>query len=460
MIEQWILDKIEPLKPAPLIILRDPQRVIQAGAHIVDGWAEENGYTVLFCAGNLALREMYEAMRDDADARVLVVDRSRKGAKIPLFYPDLAAQAGTRRQMELSLRDFLVEKTGDPNWPHLVDDRQLSRLILANLSDTLPAYEQLRQVGGSRFTDTDLYKIVWGATLKINPFKKPSAIEIRRLCIEQHHALKELSDVLPADIMETLRQTIASAPKPFCWLLERDPDQVVRAFTLAAIMHQHELEYQILLSNLDPALHEYREIDPHFLDQAMQEQLAADPDRVVADVRDVESFLLEDPKRVAFLLRDRLQIDDPNRAFEVLKHERLSPLIRGMALVSLLADLIKNKKIKFHSQVLELLERQAEAACSEPSHRTVAGPGKCLPPDRQSLSPDGTVGQIRQTVRGQIGQRPDLCRIRQALEPRALQSAGLLHVRPGAGVACGEYLACPAQSLLARAGNALEKGPC
>ena len=360
MIEQWILSKIEPHKRAPLIILRDPQRVIQPGAHVVDGWAEKNGFTVLFCAGNLALREMYEVIRDDADTRVLVVDRSRKDAKLPLFYPDLAAQAHPRRQMTLSLRDFLMERTDDPNWPHLVNDRNLSRLIVANLADTLQAHEQLRQISSTRFSDTDLYKIVLGAVLKISPFRKLYPTEIRRLCLEQHHALESLSGILPADVMKTLRQTIARAPKPFCWLLERDPDLIVRAFTLAAIMHQHGLEYQILLSNLDPALHDYREVDPHFLDQAMQEQLAADPDLVAADLEDVEGFLQEDPARLAFLLRDRLQVDDPRRAFEVLKNERLSSLIRGMALVSLLADLIENKNIKFHEQVLELLDHQAE----------------------------------------------------------------------------------------------------
>jgi len=366
MIEQWILDEIEPLKPASLIILRDPQRMIQAGAYVVDGWAEENGYTVLFCAGNMALREIYEAMRDDADARVLLVDRSREDARIPLFYPDLeaqaaiAAQAGPRCQMALSLRDFLVEKTGDRHWPHLVNDRVLSRRILDHLPGTLQAYKQLRQVSRGRFSDTDLHKIVLGATLGINPFRKPSATEIRRLCIEQHHALEGLNRDLPADVMETLRQTIASTPKPFCWLLEREPKAVIRAFTLAAIMHQHGLEYQLLLSNLDPALHDYREIDPHFLDRATQEQLAADPDRVIADVKDVEDFLVEKPVRLAFLLRDRLQIDDPDRALEALEHERLSSLIRGMALVSLLADLLQNKNTRFHGRVLDLLQRQAE----------------------------------------------------------------------------------------------------
>jgi hypothetical protein len=360
MIETWILSKIEPLKRAPVIILRDPQRMIQPGDFVVDGWAEQNGYSVLFCAGNMALREMYEAMRDDADARALVVDRSRKEARIPLFYPDLAAQAGPRRQMELSLRDFLVEKTGDPNWPHLTDDRQISRLILENLPGALRAHQQLRQVGGSRFSDTDLYKIVLGAALKINPFKQFSPAEIRRLCIEGHHTLEELNRVLPAEVMDALRRDIAKAPKPFCWLLERDPDMVVCAFTLAAIMHQHGLEYQVLLSNLDPALHEYRDIDPDFLDRAMEEQLSADPERVVTDVKAAEDFLVAEPGRLAFLLRDRLEIDKPKSALEILRRERLSPLVRSLAMVSLLADLIETRNIKFHRQVLELLDRQAE----------------------------------------------------------------------------------------------------
>ena len=362
MIEQWILEKIEPHKRAPLIILRDPQRVIQPGAHVVDGWAEENGFSVLFCAGNLALREMYETIRDDAETRVLVVDRSRAEARIPLFYPDLAAVASPKCKVTLSLRDFLVEKTGDAHWPYLVDDRNLSRLILANLPDTLRAYEQLRQVNPGRFSDSDLYKIVLGAVLKVNPFRTLSATEIRRLCVEQHQALESISGILPSDVMETLRRTISRAPKPFCWLLERDPALIVRAFTLAAIMHQHGLEYQILLSNLDPALHDYRMIEPQFLDQATQEQLAADPDLVLADVKDAETFLQQDPARLAFLLRDRLQVDDPKHAVRVLENERLSLLVRGMALLSLLADLLANKKVGFHTTVVELLDRQAEEA--------------------------------------------------------------------------------------------------
>ena len=42
MIEQWVIDRLNPLKSEDLIILADPQRMITAGARAVDGWAKEN----------------------------------------------------------------------------------------------------------------------------------------------------------------------------------------------------------------------------------------------------------------------------------------------------------------------------------------------------------------------------------------------------------------------------------
>ena len=364
-IESWILAKIDPLKPAPMIILRDPQRIIQRGAFVVDGWAERNGYSVPFCTGNLGLREMVEPLRDDAEARVLLVDRSRKDAKIPLFYPDLLARAEPSCRLELSLRDFLIETTGDPNWPARLDaDRQLSDLVLRYLDGVLDAHAQLRQVASSRFTDSDLYKLVLGAALKINPFRTPSPAQIRRLCVEQHRAIEELGDLLPPEVMDTLHAAIARAPKPFRWLLERDHQSIIRAFTLAAFMRQHGLDHQVLLANLDPDLHQYREIDPQFLDDALAEQLGADPDLVARDVGDVERFLLQEPGRLALLLRDWLHLDEPEQARLALERERLSQLIRGAALVSLLVDLIQSKRPKFHAGVLKLLDDQAGAGAA------------------------------------------------------------------------------------------------
>src|SRR5437868_4152723 len=160
MIEQWVIDKLNPLKGEKLIIVADPQRMIRAGAQAVDGWAKETGFTVLFCSGNLALREMYESLRDDASAKVILVDRTRDKARLPLFYPDLEARCKARCRLSIILREFLVERTGDQRWPLLANDRNLSKLLLDNLEQALKAHAQLRDVDEHRFTDSDLYKIV------------------------------------------------------------------------------------------------------------------------------------------------------------------------------------------------------------------------------------------------------------------------------------------------------------
>lgn len=364
MLESWILSKLEPYKQSRMVILRDPQRMIRTGARAVDGWALENGFTVLFCTGNLALREMYERLCGEAgpDVQVLLVDRSRGHGDGRLFYPDLEA-AATSKPIRLSLRDFLVEKTEDPAWPgSLVEDRNFSRLLLQNLEGVLEAHRQLRQVNGTRFTDSDFYKIVLGAALRINPFAKLTPNQVRRLCLEQHGALDGLNEVLPEEVRQILRQLIEGAPKPFCWLLDQDPDAIMRAFTLCAILREHGLDYSILLANLDPSLHAYKSIEEKFLDAALEDLVLTDPESVLEDVVKVEDYLKEDPKRLAFLLHEQLGIDAPKAAEKILKQERLSGLVRSLTLASLLVDLILNKDWQKHGKILKTLEKQEQDA--------------------------------------------------------------------------------------------------
>jgi hypothetical protein len=349
MIESWVIDRLNPLKAETLIILADPQRMIRAGAQAVDGWAKENGFTVLFCSGNLALREMYENLRDDPTAKIILVDRTRDKAKLPLFYPDLEARCKSRVRLTITLRDFLTEKTGDPRWPLLVNtDRHIGRLILENLSQALQSHACLREVDEHRFTDSDLYKIVLGATLGINPFHKLGAPEIRRLCIENHERLEQIKDFFsggPSDeasaVLGNLREQINQADKPWCWMLDHDPQAVVRAFTLSAIMHQHGIEYEVLLDNFETGLGRNQKIPKKVIEQTIKDMLQADPDQMAEDVAAVESFLKAEPeKRLAFLLADRCEIDQPEQARRVLLAEKLSALVRSMSLLSLLADLI------------------------------------------------------------------------------------------------------------------------
>ena len=367
MLEQWVIDKLNPLKGEKLIILADPQRMIRAGAQAVDGWAKDNGFTVLFCSGNLALREMYENLRNDTSAKIILVDRTREKAKLPLFYPDLEARCKSRARLTITLRDFLIDQTGDQFWPKLVNtDRNLSRLILDHQDKALDAHRQLRDVDEHRFQDSDLYKIVLGATLNVNPFKKLDAGEIRRLCIENHERLEKIKDLFStgaateaSEVLDHLKSQIEQADKPWCWMLDHDPQAVVRAFTLSAILHQHGLEYDVLLANFDTSLERFKAIPKRSIEFTIKDMLKADPDQIAEDVAAVEGFLKDEPeKRLAFLLADRCKLDNPDYARKVLLTEKLSSLIRSMALLSLLIDLLTNRKKDHHKAILHDLDEE------------------------------------------------------------------------------------------------------
>jgi hypothetical protein len=367
MLEQWVIDQLNPLNGEMLIILADPQRMIRAGAQAVDGWAKENGFTVLFCSGNLALREMYENLRNDPSAKIILVDRTREKAKLPLFYPDLEVRCKSRARLTITLRDFLVDKTSDERWPPLVNsDRNISRLVLDHMDKALEAHGQLRDVDEHRFQDSDLYKIVLGATLSVNPFKKLTAGEIRRLCIENHERLEKIKDLFSSgaateasEVLQHLKDQIEQADKPWCWMLDNDPETVVRAFTLSAIMHQHGLEYSVLLANFDVSLERFKAIPKKSIEATIKDMLRLDPDQIADDVAAVESFLKEEPdKRLAFLLADRLNLDQPDQAKKVLLTEKLSSLVRSMALLSLLIDLLTNRKKEFHKEILQALQEE------------------------------------------------------------------------------------------------------
>lgn len=367
MLEQWVIDKLNPLKAEKLIILADPQRMIRAGAQAVDGWAKDNGFTVLMPAGNLALRELYENLRSDTTAKLILVDRSRTQAKLPLFYPDLEARCKPKARMTITLRDFLIEQTGDQRWPPLVNsDRNLSRLILDHQDKALDSHRQLRDVDEHRFQDSDLYKIVLGATLNVNPFKKLNGGEIRRLCIENHERLEKIKDLFTtgtateaSEVLAHLKSQIEQAEEPWCWMLDHDPQAVVRAFTLSAIMHQHGLEYDVLLVNFDVGLERFKAIPKRSIEYTIKDMLKADPDQIAEDVAAVEGFLKEEPeKRLAFLLAERCTLDNPDSAREVLLTEKLSSLVRSMALLSLLIDLLTNRAKEYHKAILRDLDEE------------------------------------------------------------------------------------------------------
>ena len=359
-LSQWLLARIEPLAGRRVLIVRDPLELIRPGDYMLDGWASEHGYTALLARRNLALRDVWERqIRPDPEARFLLVDRTGPSQKRPLFYPDIAAQAGPEACLSLSLRDYLVEATGDPAWPPATDEPALARLLVSSLEEVLQAHRQLRAVDKTRFADDDLQRIALGAALGINPFlKSQSAPDLRRLCVERHGRMKQLSSTLNETALGLLRKYIAAAPAPFDRLLTDEPETIMRAFTLAALMQQHALEYQLLLGKLDPELHAYSEIDPKLLAEAVSH---VDRDSLSEDVRRAEQYLLGDPNRMRFLLAERLQLGEPDAALSALQRERLSLVIRCLALASLLAHYLSNIDESLYKEVQAALEAERGA---------------------------------------------------------------------------------------------------
>lgn len=138
------MDQRNPLKGDKFISLPDPQRMIRAGAQTVDGLGKEHNFTVLFFSGLLALREMYENLRGDPEAKIILVDRTGEKAMLPLFNADLEARGKSSARLTITLRDFLVEKTGDQRWPALVNsDRNRSGLVLNHNEKALASFRQL-----------------------------------------------------------------------------------------------------------------------------------------------------------------------------------------------------------------------------------------------------------------------------------------------------------------------------
>ena len=228
----------------------------------------------------------------------------------------------------------------------------------------------MRAVRPHGFADSDLYKIVLGAALRINPFRKPKPAEIRRLCIESHERLAEVRNLFSSS---AARDDSEDSPRSWGRLRSRSRRRISPGAGCSTTTPRRSSgpspwppsctstgsNTTVLLGNFDPALVRFQDISQKSIEQTLKEMLQADPDRIAADVAAVERFLKEDVgKRLAFFLSNRCQVEQPERARAVLLAETLSPLVRGIALVSLLADLFLGKNVVFHDEVLNALDEE------------------------------------------------------------------------------------------------------
>jgi hypothetical protein len=218
---------------------------------VIHSFAKANSFTVIIAGTNLVFRELLEHALADADVRkILVVDRTPKarlnkvgpGHAPPLFYPDLLAKVDEDARIDLDLQRFLIECTGDPLWPGTVNEPRHARLIVQHLDGVIRAHANLRQANPGRFTDHDFESILAYAALGVpeSAFKHLGSLDYWKIGLLGHRALTELATLSP-EITKLIKGELRKAPEPFCWLAERDPDTVIRAFYLSVIPASHLL---------------------------------------------------------------------------------------------------------------------------------------------------------------------------------------------------------------------------
>ena len=347
-VRQWTLSKLDQLKDRTRIIVRDPLRLLTEADGVIDTFARDHQFTVIVAATNLVFRELYVRAIDDPETRkLLLIDRAeprRSHNTIgfqapPPFYPDLLAQTAGDARITLDLRQFLRETTSDPDWPQEVNEPRYARLVVQHLDAVLRAHRNLRTADPRRFTDQDFKQIVAFATLGIpeSAFKKLNIEDYWKIGLFGLQAIEDLERIVP-EVTAPIKQQLRSAPEPFRWFVERDPETVVRAFYLSVILAQHVEHWSPLLANISPELRLKTGLSREELFSAAQRLVQLDPEQARHDVIALEASL--DRDALAYLLVEQLQITDPARCTAIIEQEHYAPLLRSAALVMALEHVL------------------------------------------------------------------------------------------------------------------------
>ena len=350
-LNDWLLAKLEPLKGRKRILVRDPLQLFNKAEGVIHSFAKVNSFTVIVAATNLVFRDLYEQALDDPGVKkILVLDRTpAKRRKVqsttqapPLFYPDLLADTPEDVRIEVDLRQFLQETTSDPLWPPATNERQFARLIVDHLDGVLRAHQNLVAANPGRFTDYDFQTIVAYAALGIpeSAFRSHDTLDYWKIGLRGHAALKELADLSP-EATRLIKGELKKSPEPFCWFVDREPEQVIRAFYLSVILNQHFQQWSLLLANIDASLKPMSVIKAKVLKDAAPQLIALDGQQAQNDLEAVESSLTKE--NLQLVLVEQLKLTSVGVAVAAIEKEKFSPLFRSLALIVALDDLLTAK---------------------------------------------------------------------------------------------------------------------
>jgi hypothetical protein len=366
-LSEWALSKLEAVKGQDRVLVRDALKLLDGSQSAVDRFARENGFALVSASTNLAFRETFERVQAESKIKkLIVVDRSSARPKgttgffkaPPPFYPDLLAKTPPDARVTLDLRQYLQDRTGDPDWPQEVNEPRVARLIVNHLENVIRAHQNLRAADKERFSDSDLRTILGFAALGVPEaaFKTLDSLDYWKVGLIRHELLQDLKDLAP-QVTQPVMEKLSTAPPPFCWLAERDPEEVLRAFYMSVILSQHSPSWNLLLANVDAAMKPFSGISKDTLEEAAPKLINLDPQQADKDLTEVEGSLSRDT--LGFLLLEQMKLQEPQGFLSVLQNERFSSLFRSLGLLLAVDNLLGNSPaIDAHKKIIGLLDSE------------------------------------------------------------------------------------------------------
>jgi len=350
-LQQWIYSKLNYVADQERVLVRDPLGMLNEADSLIDSFATEKGFTVVRASTNLAFRNHFEMILKDPDIqKIMVIDQTpmlriqqrNLNSAPPLFYPDFIYRVTEEARIDLDLRQYLRETTGDDSWPLSCNEHRYARLIVPHINEVIRAYQNLRKIERTRFTDSDFETIVAFAALGMPEvaFKKLGPEEYWRIGLMEHDTLEELRIIAP-HVVTPIEEEISKAPAPFCWFRDKDPEEVVSGFYLSTILAQHSEQWNLLMAYIDSGLASFEKVDVSVIQEAAPRLVGMDISKSERYLLRVEAML--DRDLLEFVLVKNLRIDKPEGFTSILIKERYSTLFRSLALLMALSNLLEDK---------------------------------------------------------------------------------------------------------------------
>lgn len=330
---EWARERLEHLaRHYPLVWVEDPYRLLnppdldalQAGSEGLD-------HETIVVRSAFRLREKLEGRIPDR-CRLIVIDQSQtmrephllpKDASPkdfrPIPAPDWKPHVPPDARFRPSVRDYLIEVTGDAGWPPEVNLFPYERLARDTPDRFIEAFDTFRRMGRP-LTSADLQMVGASTILGVDLFDATHPLRALGLAFHSEDRWNALRDYFNAGEIEVVRARLAGLPAPVGDLFGENRDAARLAVVALRVLAQHFEKPGKHLKHLGTALASFRSCEV--------DATEAPPSWFVQ--HEIPRFDRQLTPEFLDHVRDELNLDDRASAREFAVRERLSPRLREL----------------------------------------------------------------------------------------------------------------------------------